>query len=41
MHTTTELQRVTQKFYQIPDEVFETGKFEKNFDRGIKLAKVR
>lgn len=41
MHTTTEQQRSSQKFYQIPEEVFETGKFEKNFDRGIKLAKVR
>lgn len=41
MHTTTEIQRTEQKFYQIPEEVFEVGKFETNFDRGIKLAKVR
>jgi len=41
MHTTTEEQRGEKEFYQIPEEVFEYGKFEKNFERGIKLSKVR
>jgi dihydroorotate dehydrogenase (fumarate)/dihydropyrimidine dehydrogenase (NAD+) subunit PreA len=41
MHTTTDTQRGEKIYFQIPDEVFEFGKFEKKFDRGIKLSKVR
>lgn len=29
------------KYYNIPDGVFESGKFEKGFDRGISLARVK
>ena len=41
MHTTTEAQRAEEPYFQIPDGVFELGKFAKGFDRGIKLAKVK
>ena len=41
MHTTTEADRERETFFQIPDDVFELGKFEKGFERGIKLAKVK
>ncbi len=41
MHTTTEEARAQQPYFQIPADVFEYGKFEKGFDRGIKLAKVK
>jgi len=41
MHTTTEEDRANATFFQIPNDVFEIGKFEKGFDRGIKLAKVK
>ena len=41
MHTTTEEARAQQPYFQIPSDVFEYGKFEKGFDRGIKLAKVK
>ena len=39
--TTTEEARAQQPYFQIPADVFEYGKFEKGFDRGIKLAKVK
>lgn len=38
LHTTTEEERSSGKFYQIPESVFEIGKFDKTFDRGIKLS---
>ena len=41
MHTTTEEARAQQPFFQIPVDVFEKGKFDKGFDRGIKLSKVK
>lgn len=41
MHTTTEADRDRETFFQIPDGVFEIGKFAKGFDRGIKLSKVK
>lgn len=41
MHTTTEEARQVQSFFQIPADVYEKGKFEKGFDRGIKLSKVK
>ncbi len=41
MHTTTEADRERETFFQIPDGVFEIGKFAKGFDRGIKLSKVK
>jgi dihydroorotate dehydrogenase (fumarate)/dihydropyrimidine dehydrogenase (NAD+) subunit PreA len=41
MHTTTDADRERETFFQIPDDVFELGKFEKGFERGIKLAKVK
>ena len=41
MHTTTESQRAQKTFFQITDGVFEHGKFDKDFDRGIKLSKVK
>lgn len=41
MHTTTPEAREQQPFFQIPEGVFEIGKFAKGFDRGIKLAKVK
>ena len=41
MHTTTDEDRQRQPFFQIPEGVYERGKFEKGFDRGIKLAKVK
>ena len=41
MFTTTEERRTEQPFFQIPPEVFETGKFDKGFDRRIKLSKVK
>ena len=41
MHTTTEEDRERETFFQIPEGVFEIGKFAKGFDRGIKLAKVK
>jgi dihydroorotate dehydrogenase (fumarate)/dihydropyrimidine dehydrogenase (NAD+) subunit PreA len=41
MHTTTEADRERETFFQIPDGVFEIGKFAKGFDRGIRLSKVK
>lgn len=41
MHTTTEADRDRETFFQIPDGVFEIGKFAKGFERGIKLSKVK
>ena len=41
MHTTTDEQRALQEFFMIKEEVFENKKFEKGFERGIKLAKVK
>ncbi|MFN9772511.1 MAG: tRNA-dihydrouridine synthase [Burkholderiales bacterium] len=41
MHSTTEADRERETFFQIPDGVFEIGKFAKGFDRGIKLSKVK
>jgi hypothetical protein len=41
MHVTTESQRATGQYFEIPNGVYEVGKFEKGFDRGIKLAKVK
>ncbi|MBU6271185.1 MAG: tRNA-dihydrouridine synthase [Betaproteobacteria bacterium] len=41
MHTTTDEDRARETFFQIPDGVFEIGKFAKGFDRGIKLARVK
>jgi hypothetical protein len=41
MHTTTEEQRALKEFFQIKPEVFENKKFEKGFERGIKLSKVK
>lgn len=41
MHTTTQADRERETFFQIPDGVFEIGKFAKGFDRGIKLSKVK
>jgi dihydroorotate dehydrogenase (fumarate)/dihydropyrimidine dehydrogenase (NAD+) subunit PreA len=41
MHSTTEADRDRETFFQIPDGVFEIGKFAKGFDRGIKLSKVK
>ncbi|MGE0312125.1 MAG: tRNA-dihydrouridine synthase [Lautropia sp.] len=41
MHTTTDEARAEQPFFQIPDDVFEKGKFEKGFDRGLKLSKLK
>jgi dihydroorotate dehydrogenase (fumarate)/dihydropyrimidine dehydrogenase (NAD+) subunit PreA len=41
MHTTSDEDRARQPFFQIPEGVYEKGKFDKGFDRGIKLAKVR
>ena len=34
-------QQASGKFYQIPGPVFESGKFETGFDRGISLARVK
>ncbi|MBL8333660.1 MAG: tRNA-dihydrouridine synthase [Rubrivivax sp.] len=41
MHTTTPENREQQPFFQIPEGVFEVGKFAKGFERGIKLARVK
>ncbi len=41
MHATTAERRAEQTFFQIPPEVFEKGKFDKGFERGIKLSKVK
>ncbi|MBL8386507.1 MAG: tRNA-dihydrouridine synthase [Burkholderiales bacterium] len=41
MHVTTEEARAQEPYFQIPDGVFEIGKFEKGFDRGIRLARVK
>ena len=41
MYTTTDERRAEQPFFQIPPDVFEKGKFDKGFDRGIKLSKVK
>ena len=41
MHTTTDEQRALKEFFQIKPEVFENKKFEKGFERGIKLSKVK
>ena len=41
MYTTTDERRTEQPFFQIPPDVFEKGKFDKGFDRGIKLSKVK
>ena len=41
MHTTTEAQRSGKEYFQISQGVFEPEKFEKPFERGIKLSKVR
>ncbi|MCA3180643.1 MAG: tRNA-dihydrouridine synthase [Burkholderiaceae bacterium] len=41
MHSTTEADRDRETFFQIPDGVFEIGKFAKGFERGIKLSKVK
>jgi hypothetical protein len=41
MHTTTDEDRARDTFFSIPEDVFELGKFEKGFDRGIKLARVK
>jgi len=41
MHTTTDEDRANGSFFSIPEHVYEMGKFEKGFDRGIKLAKVK
>jgi hypothetical protein len=41
MFVTTDEARTQQPFFQIPEDVFEVGKFDKGFDRGIKLARVK
>lgn len=41
MHTTTPEQRDEKEYFQITQAVFEPNKFEKPFERGIKLSKVR
>jgi len=41
MHQTTAEQRSHAPYFDIPEGVYEVGKFEKGFVRGIKLAKVR
>jgi dihydroorotate dehydrogenase subfamily 1 len=41
MHTPTEEQRRSGRFFQIPEAVYEVGKFSKNFDRGIKLSSAK
>jgi hypothetical protein len=41
MHQTTAGQRSHAPFFDIPEGLYEVGKFEKGFVRGIKLAKVR
>ena len=41
MHVTSEALRAQEPYFQIPPAVFEDGKFEKGFDRGIKLAKAK
>lgn len=41
MHTTTPEQRGEKEYFQISQAVFEPEKFEKPFERGIKLSKVR
>lgn len=40
MHVTTDEQRRHETFFQIPADSFEHGKFDKPFDRGIKLARA-
>jgi tRNA-dihydrouridine synthase len=40
MHTTSQTQRDSGDFFRILPGVFEPGKFEKNFERGIKLARA-
>jgi dihydroorotate dehydrogenase (fumarate)/dihydropyrimidine dehydrogenase (NAD+) subunit PreA len=40
MHTTSEEQRQSGEFFRIPEAVFEAGKFEKGFERGIKLSRA-
>lgn len=40
MHTTSEGQRQSGDFFRIPEAVFEPAKFEKEFDRGLKLSRV-
>ena len=41
MFTTSEEHRASKTFFQIADGVFEHGKFDKPFERGIKLSKVK
>jgi dihydroorotate dehydrogenase (fumarate)/dihydropyrimidine dehydrogenase (NAD+) subunit PreA len=41
MHATTEEQARSGASFRIPDSVFEVGKFEKGFVRGIKLSSVK
>jgi dihydroorotate dehydrogenase (fumarate)/dihydropyrimidine dehydrogenase (NAD+) subunit PreA len=41
MHLATDEQARAGEVFQIPDTVFEVGKFEKDFVRGIKLSSVK
>ncbi|MCM2251539.1 MAG: tRNA-dihydrouridine synthase [Ramlibacter sp.] len=41
MHVTSPEQRDSGGFFNIAESVFEAGKFEKEFDRGISLARVK
>ncbi len=40
MHTTSEQLRQTAEYFSIPEKIFQEGKFEKPFDRGISLSRV-
>jgi dihydroorotate dehydrogenase subfamily 1 len=41
MYGNTTQQQASGNFFNIPESVFEKGKFEKGFDRGISLARVK
>ena len=41
MHVTSEAQRESGEFFTISEKVFETAKFDKGFDRGIKLSRAK
>jgi len=41
MHTTSDEQRATAGFFRIGENVFEKDKFEKGFDRNLKLSKAK
>lgn len=41
MFATSAEQRASGEFFNIPEDVFEPGKFEKGFDRGLSLARVK